>query len=104
MAAEVRLAAALRKFTGGALSISGQGETIGQVLDNLEERYPGLKSQLVTEANELRLFINIYLNDEDIRFMKELETPVANSDVITILPAMAGGRLATSKGEVNEKR
>jgi MoaD family protein len=91
MTAEVKLAAALRKFTGGAMSLPGQGETINQVLDNLEERYPGLKSQLIADADELHPFINIYLNDEDIRLFKELETPVANGDVITILPAMAGG-------------
>ena len=96
--AEVRLAAALRKFAGGAISIVGEGATISQVLDNLEERCPGLKSQLITDADELHPFINIYLNDEDIRFLKELQTPVANGDTITILPAMAGGQLATSKG------
>ncbi len=96
--AEVRLAAALRRFAGGAISVTGTGETISQVLDNLEERCPGLKGQLITDANDLHPFINIYLNDEDIRFLKELQTPVTNGDVITILPAMAGGRLATSKG------
>jgi molybdopterin converting factor small subunit len=96
--AEVRLAAALSKFTGGAISLIGQGDTISQVLDNLEERCPGLKRQLITDADELHPFINIYLNDEDIRVLKELQTPVANGDIITILPAMAGGRLATSKG------
>jgi len=98
MTAEVRLAAALRKFTGGAISLPGQGETVSQVLDNLEERCPGLKSQLITGGNRPHPFINIYLNDQDIRFLRELETPVVNGDVITILPAMAGGRLATSKG------
>jgi molybdopterin converting factor small subunit len=98
MAAEVRLAAALRKFTGGAISLLGQGETVGRVLDNLEGRCPGLKRQLITDGNKLHPFINIYLNDEDIRFLKELETPVTNGDVIIILLAMAGGRVATSKG------
>ena len=98
MTAEVRLAAALQKFAGGAMSVPGQGETIGQLIDDLEKRYPGLKSQLTTDAGELHPFTNVYLNDEDIRFLEELDTPVANSDTITILPAMAGGRIATSKG------
>lgn len=97
MTVEVRMAAALRKYTGSVMSVLGQGETIGQLIDDLERRYPGLKNQLTTDASELRPFINIYLNDEDVRFLNELETPLANGDIITILPAMAGGKIAASQ-------
>ncbi len=104
MTAEVRLAAALRRFSGGAISLQGQGETVGQVLDSLEERCPGLKGQIVADADRLLPFINVYLNDQDIRFLLELETPVADGDVITILPAMAGGGWPPQEGEVDEER
>ena len=81
----------LRKLTKGASSVSVEGSTIREILYNLEFGYPGIQERLLTPDNSLRTFINIYVNDEDIRFLDDLDTPVKETDVITILPAIAGG-------------
>jgi sulfur-carrier protein len=67
------------------------GKTIGEIVENLEEQYPGLKERSCDEHGELRRFVNSYLNDEDIRFAKGKETPVKDGDEISIIPAIAGG-------------
>ena len=81
----------LRKLTKDASTVYVEGSTIRDILYNLEFGYPGIKERLLTPTNSLRTFINIYVNDEDIRFLDELDTPVKDTDVITILPAIAGG-------------
>ena len=92
MAVEVRIPTILRKHTGGAKAVEAKGSTLREVVDELDANHPGLKGAIVTDAGEIHRFINIYLNDEDIRFSGALETPVADGDVISILPAVAGGR------------
>ena len=81
----------MQKLVGGARSVPGEGKTVGQLLDHLESRYPGLKGHVVTQEGKLHPFVHIYLNDEDIRFLGELETPLSDGDVISILPAVVGG-------------
>lgn len=93
MPVEVRIPSLLRRIVGGEKSVSGEGGTIGQVLDDIEARFPDFKSRLIGEDGKLHQFIGIYLNDEDVRFLNELETAVADGDVISILPAAAGGEI-----------
>ena len=90
MIVEVRVAANLQKLIGGQRAIQGEGANVGELLDDLDRRYPGFKGQIVTDG-QLHRFVNIYLNDEDVRFLGQLETPVKEGDTISILPALAGG-------------
>ena len=80
MAIEVRIPTILRTYTGGAKAVEGTGSTLGEVFTDLESRHGGL-----------RRFVNVYLNDEDVRFLAGLETPVKDGDTVTVLPAVAGG-------------
>jgi MoaD family protein len=91
MAVEVRVTAVLQKLVGGAKIVPGEGETVGQVLDHIDDQHPGFLSQVTQGDGQLHRFVNIYLNDEDIRYLKQLETPVKEGDVLSILPALAGG-------------
>ena len=91
MAIEVRIPTILRKHTGGAKAVTGDGGTVGQVIEAIDKEFGGLRPAIVAEGGEIHRFINIYLNDEDIRFTGALETPVSDGDVISILPAVAGG-------------
>ncbi len=88
---EVRIPSMLRRLTGDAASVSAAGATVGEVIDNLEAEYAGIRSELLTEDNQIHRFVNIYLNDEDVRFLDKLDTAVSPGDVISILPAVAGG-------------
>lgn len=90
MAIEVRIPTILRTHTGGAKTVEGKGETLATLLDDLESRHSGLRDRLV-ESDELRKFVNIYVNDEDVRFKGGLSTALADGDVVTVLPAVAGG-------------
>ena len=90
MAIEVRIPTILRTYTGGAKSVEGSGSTLGELLINLDSEHGGLRDRLVDGAN-LRRFVNVYLNDEDVRFLGGLETPVSDGDTVTVLPAVAGG-------------
>ena len=90
MAIEVRITASLQKLVNGQRSVLASGATVSECLDQLEDHYPGIKTQLLTDG-ELHRFVNIYRNDEDIRFLEQLETPVNDGDTISILPALAGG-------------
>lgn len=91
MAVEVRIPTILRKHTGGARSVSGDGTTVREVIEKIDGEHPGLRAAIVGESGELHRFINVYLNDEDIRFIGSLETPVSDGDTVSILPAVAGG-------------
>ncbi len=91
MTVDVRVTANLQKLVGGKRSVQGEGSTVLELLDDLESRYRGFKDILVTDG-ELHRFVNIYLNDEDIRFLDKLDTPVKEGDTLSILPALAGGR------------
>jgi molybdopterin converting factor small subunit len=90
MAVQVSIPTILRPHTGGAKAVDGAGGTLGELLDDLESRHPGLRSRLVDDAG-LRRFVNVYVNDEDVRFLGGLETPVGEGDTVTVLPAVAGG-------------
>ncbi|GAA2098944.1 MoaD/ThiS family protein [Microlunatus panaciterrae] len=90
MAVEVRIPTILRTFTGGEKAVKGQGSTLHQVIDDLETRHPGIRERLV-ESDNLRRFVNVYVNDEDVRFTGGLGSPTADGDVVVVLPAVAGG-------------
>ncbi|MGI8553903.1 MAG: MoaD/ThiS family protein [Dehalococcoidia bacterium] len=91
MAVEVRVTAVLQKLVGGAKTVPGQGQTIGEVLTNIDLAHPGFLGQVSQANGQLHRFVNIYLNDEDIRYLSQLQTPVKDGDVVSILPALAGG-------------
>lgn len=90
MAIEVRIPTILRNYTDGAKSVQGSGGTLAEVLGDLDGRHPGLRERLV-EDGSLRRFVNVYLNDEDVRFLGGLDAPVSDGDTLTVLPAVAGG-------------
>ncbi len=90
MAVEVRIPTILRTFTGGEKKVEGSGATLAQVIDDVDSRHPGLKGRLV-ESDTLRRFVNVYVNDEDVRFSGGLEAATADGDVVVVLPAVAGG-------------
>jgi MoaD family protein len=75
----------------GAKSVEMEGDTIAEVLERINAQYPGFREQITMEDGSLHRFVNIYVNDEDIRFMQQLDTPVEPGDVVSILPALAGG-------------
>jgi sulfur-carrier protein len=91
MAVEVKLPTLLRVHADGAASVSADGSTIGEVFQALAERHPGLAGNLVDEDGNLHRFVNVYKDDDDIRYLDGLDTKVADGDVISILPAVAGG-------------
>jgi molybdopterin synthase sulfur carrier subunit len=90
MAIEVRIPTILRTYTGGAKAVSGEGSTLSEVIENLEANHPGIKERLV-EGADLRRFVNVYVNDEDVRFTGGLDTEVSDGDQVVVLPAVAGG-------------
>jgi MoaD family protein len=91
MAIDVRIPTILRTYTGGAKSVEGKGDTLAGLLDDLDVRHPGLRGRLVAEDGALHRFVNVYVNDEDVRFTGALETRLSDGDSVTILPAVAGG-------------
>ncbi len=93
MSIEVRIPTILRQHTGGEKAVPGEGATLADLLTDLESRHPGLRARLVDDKG-LRRFVNVYLNDEDVRFLGGLETPVSDGDSVTVLPAVAGGAAA----------
>ena len=92
MAVNVRIPTPLRKLTQDKDTVQSTGKTINEIVENLEKQYPGLRERLCDERGELRRFVNIYLNDEDIRFAQGKATAVKDGDEISIIPAIAGGR------------
>jgi sulfur-carrier protein len=90
MAIEVRIPTILRTYTDGAKQVEGTGSTLAELLIDLESRHGGLRDRLV-DGGGLRRFVNVYLNDEDVRFLSGLDTPVKDGDTVTVLPAVAGG-------------
>jgi MoaD family protein len=91
MAIQVRIPTILRSYTGSAKTVEGKGDSLGALLDDLDSRHPGLRARLVTEDGALHRFVNIYVNDEDVRFTGALDTALADGDSVTVLPAVAGG-------------
>jgi len=91
VAIEVRIPTILRSYTGGAKVVEGSGDTLGELLTDLDARHSGLRGRLVTEAGALHRFVNVYVNDEDVRFLGALEAKLSDGDTVTVLPAVAGG-------------
>ncbi len=87
----IRLPTVLRPAANGQSQVSATGDAVGGVVQDLISSYPGLEANLIDGAGEVHKFVNIYLNDEDVRFMERLETPVTDGDELAILPAVAGG-------------
>jgi sulfur-carrier protein len=87
---EVRVTSVLQRVIGSK-SVEAEGSTIAEVLERINAQYPGFREQITMEDGSLHRFVNIYVNDEDIRFMQQLDTPVEQGDVVSILPALAGG-------------
>ncbi len=87
----VKIPPVLRTSTGGEKEISADGSSVGEVLRGLATQHPETRQQLFSEDGELNRYVNVYLNDEDVRVLDGLETPVRQSDTLVILPAMAGG-------------
>ena len=90
MSIEVRIPTILRSYTDGAKTVEGQGGTLSELIADLESRHAGLRERLVDDG-ALRRFVNVYLNDEDVRFLGGIATPVGDGDTVTVLPAVAGG-------------
>jgi molybdopterin synthase sulfur carrier subunit len=88
----VRIPTPLRKLTQDQDVVRARGGTIGEVIEDLQRQYPGLKERICDERGELRRFVNVYLNEEDIRFQNGKDTQVKNGDEISIIPAIAGGQ------------
>lgn len=91
MGITVRIPTPLRKLTSGKGEVVIEGNTVQDMVDALEKSYPGMKERLCDDGGELRRFLNFYLNEEDIRFIKGKETPIKDGDEISIVPAIAGG-------------
>src|SRR3954447_6426848 len=91
MSVKVRIPSPLRNYTNGADTIETAGASVGEVLNNLKTNAAGIETRLFKGPNQLNRFVNVYLNDEDIRFLKNLDTPVKEGDEISIVPAIAGG-------------
>ncbi len=89
---KVRIPTPLQKVTGGVGEVEGEGATIKEVIDNIESRHAGFKERLYSDDGKLRRFINIYVNEEDIRFLDGENTAVKDNDDISVIPAIAGGR------------
>ncbi len=91
MSVQVNLPTVLRAQAGGVKAVSVEGSTVGEVLVALAGQYPGLSGQVIDGDGALHKFVNVYLNDDDVRYLSSLDTPVSDRDEISILPAVAGG-------------
>ncbi|MGI8696964.1 MAG: MoaD/ThiS family protein [Mycobacteriales bacterium] len=91
MPIDVRVPTILRSYTGGEKKVEGSGDTLGALLDDLDAKHDGFKERIVTGDGELHRFVNVYVNDEDVRFTGSLDTSLKDGDSVTILPAVAGG-------------
>jgi molybdopterin synthase sulfur carrier subunit len=91
VAVTVRLPTVLRPHAGGASAVEVDGATVGELVKDLSSRYPAMAAHLLDDGGNLQRFVNVYVNDEDIRYTGKLETPVSDRDTVTILPAVAGG-------------
>ncbi len=99
MAVEVRIPTILRTYTGGEKAVSARGTTLSELIDDLEANHPGLRDRLL-DGEDLRRFVNVYVNDEDVRFTGGLDTTVGEDDQVVVLPAVAGGAAGASPATV----
>tara|TARA_B100001146_G_C15950440_1_gene335326 strand:- start:90 stop:371 length:282 start_codon:yes stop_codon:yes gene_type:complete len=91
MSATVKIPTPLRKLTNNKTSVDADGTTVGQIVESLESAYPGMRERLIDDNGDLRHFVNIYLNGEDIRYIDGLKSSVSDNDELSIVPAVAGG-------------
>ena len=91
MTIDVRVPTVLRRHTDGEKSVSGSGDTLGELIDDIGQRHAGLRDALVSDDGSLHRFVNVYVNDEDVRYLNGITTPVEDGDTVAILPAVAGG-------------
>jgi sulfur-carrier protein len=91
MSATVRIPTILRTYTGGESEVSATGETLSAVLDDLDANYSGIKGRILDEAGQLRRFVNVYVGNDDVRFLENLATPTPAGSQISVIPAVAGG-------------
>ena len=89
---QVRVPTPLRRYTAGNGAVEADGATVAALVDDLDKRYPGMKDRICDEAGQVRRFVNIFVNGEDIRFLKHLDTQLKAGDELSIVPAIAGGR------------
>ncbi|MDP8974915.1 MAG: MoaD family protein [Actinomycetota bacterium] len=91
MPIDVRLPTVLRQHAGGQAAVQANGDTLGDAVEDLVRQFPGLAGQVVTDDGTLHRFVNVYVNDDDVRYLDKLDTKLSEGDVISILPAVAGG-------------
>jgi molybdopterin synthase sulfur carrier subunit len=91
---QVNLPTVLRPHAGGERTVALEGATVGEVLTALVAKYPGMTGQVIDDSGALHKFVNVYINDDDVRYLSGVDTPVGASDELSILPAVAGGALA----------
>jgi molybdopterin converting factor small subunit len=91
MSISVRVPTILRTYTGGESEVTAAGSTMNEVLDSLDETYPGIKGRIVDEQGALRRFVNVYVGNDDVRFLDGLATPVSDGSQVSVIPAVAGG-------------
>lgn len=91
MSTTVRIPTPLRNLTGDQATVSAEGATVGEVVNNLEAAYPGIGERILDDGGQVRRFVNVFVDDEDIRFANGLDTPVAEGTTVSIIPAVAGG-------------
>ena len=91
MAVDVRIPTIMRPHTGGQAKVSAEGTTVGEIIASLVGQFPGIAGQIVTADGALHKFVNVYVNDDDVRYIGKLDAPVKAGDVVSILPAVAGG-------------
>jgi len=91
MNVSVRIPTILRTYTGGESEVAASGTTLGEVLDDLDGNYAGIKGRILDEAGELRRFVNVYVGNDDVRFLDNLATPTPEGTQISVIPAVAGG-------------
>lgn len=91
MPVTVRIPTPLQRLTGGQGEVMCEGKTVNEVLGDLEKRHPGVKERICDEQGKLRRFVNIFVNEEDIRFLQGDQTPIKDGDDVSIIPAIAGG-------------
>jgi molybdopterin converting factor small subunit len=91
MAVSVRIPTILRTYTGGESEVSAEGDTLAAVLEDLDASYSGIKGRILDEAGQLRRFVNVYVGNDDVRFLEDLATPTPDGVQISVIPAVAGG-------------
>ena len=91
MGVMIRIPSPLRRITGGQDRVEVEGSTLSETINGLENKFPGIKARLLDESGELKHFVNVYVNGEDVQFLQGLDTPITATDEVSIVPAVAGG-------------